>query len=210
MAFSTPNFITRLFRPFTTTRLSLGPEGGPIASRTIPAGHQLATVAAGCFWGVEHEYRKHFGTQLHDVRVGYIGGNTDSPSYRAVCSGTTGHAEAAQITFDPEKVSYRTLIEFFYKMHDPTTKDRQGNDSGTQYRSGIFWHDAEQEKIAREVTEAVDREWWGPGQVKTELLEAGKWWDAEDYHQEYLIKNPYGYVCASHHIRKFPDLKYGK
>jgi len=173
---------------------------------SIPAGAQKATVAAGCFWGVEQEYRKHFGDKLYDARVGYIGGDKANPSYRAVCSGETGHAEATQLIFDPEKVSYRSLLEFFYRMHDPTTKNQQGNDHGTQYRSGIFYHDDEQERIAREVTSKANEQWWN-GKIKTEILPAKQWWDAEEYHQKYLDRNPFGYVCASHHPRSFPDLK---
>ena len=205
MSFSTPSFVSRFARHFTGgAKLSVVPDSTAAA---IPASAQKATVAAGCFWGVEMEYRKHFsGKGLYDARVGYIGGDTNNPSYRAVCSGATGHAEATQLTFDPEKVSYRELIEFFYRMHDPTTHNQQGNDVGSQYRSGIFFHDAEQEKIAREVTAQANEQWWG-GKIKTEILPAKQWWDAEDYHQRYLINNPSGYVCASHYIRKFPDLK---
>jgi peptide-methionine (S)-S-oxide reductase len=106
-------------------------------------------------------------------------------------------AEALQVVFDPEQLTYRQLIEFFYKMHDPTTKDRQGPDTGTQYRSGIFYHDEEQEKIAKDVTEKVQKEWWKNGKVVTEILPAGQWWNAEDYHQLYLDKNPGGYECPS-------------
>lgn len=175
---------------------------------TFPATAQKATVAAGCFWGVEHMYRHHFPRDaVLDARVGYIGGDTSSPSYRAVCSGRTGHAEALQMTFDPAKVSYATLLEFFYKMHDPTTKDRQGPDAGSQYRSGIFTHGEEQEKVAREVTKAVQEQWWKNGRIVTEILPAGQWWDAEDYHQLYLDKNPNGYECPSHFLRKFPALQ---
>jgi len=177
-------------------------------AQNIPEGAQKATVAAGCFWGVEHMYRHHFDkSAVLDARVGYIGGNTDSPSYRAVCSGRTGHAEALQLIYDPTKVSYQTLLEFFYKMHDPTTKDRQGPDAGSQYRSGIFYHDAEQEKEAKRVTEKVQQQWWKQGKIVTEILPAGQWWDAEDYHQKYLDVNPGGYECPSHFLRKFPDLQ---
>jgi len=174
----------------------------------IPAGAQTATVAAGCFWGVEHLYRKHFtpATGLLDARVGYIGGSKSSPSYSAVCSGNTGHAEALQIVYDPEKLSYKSILEFFYRMHDPTTKDQQGPDRGTQYRSAIFWHDKEQERIAKEVTEKVQKEWWKGGKVVTQIAEAGQWWDAETYHQLYLENNPSGYECPSHYLRSFPAL----
>lgn len=109
--------------------------------------------------------------------------------------------------FNPEKVSYQTLLEFFYKMHDPTTKDRQGPDTGSQYRSGIFTHDDEQAKIAREVTNKVQEQWWKDGKVVTEILPAGEWWDAETYHQLYLDKNPGGYECPSHYLRKFAPLQ---
>ncbi|KAF1816590.1 peptide methionine sulfoxide reductase msrB/msrA [Eremomyces bilateralis CBS 781.70] len=184
--------------------MAFGPEG---SSATLPEGAAKATIAAGCFWGVEHMYRKAFdGKGLIDARVGYIGGDTQNPSYRAVCTGRTGHAEALQVIYDPEKLKYRELIEFLYRMHDPTTKDRQGPDTGSQYRSGIFFHDEEQEKIAKEVTDKVQQEWWKKGKVVTEILPAGQWWDAETYHQLYLDKNPGGYECPSHFLRPFPPL----
>ena len=115
-------------------------------------------------------------------------------------------AEALQIYYNPQKLSYQTILEFFYKMHDPTTPDRQGPDTGSQYRSGIFYHDAEQEAVARDVTKKVQEQWWKGGQVVTEILPAGEWWDAEAYHQLYLDKNPGGYECPSHFLRKFPPL----
>jgi peptide-methionine (S)-S-oxide reductase len=174
-------------------------SSAPPTPMPIPPGAQTATVAAGCFWGVEHLYRKNFtpATGLLDARVGYIGGATTAPSYRAVCSGDTGHAEALQIVFDPEKLSYRSVLEFFFRMHDPTTKDRQGGDRGTQYRSAIFYHDEEQEKIARDVTAKVGKEWWKGAKVVTQIEKAGEWWDAEAYHQKYLDVNPGGYECPS-------------
>ncbi|KAK3936400.1 peptide methionine sulfoxide [Diplogelasinospora grovesii] len=208
--FSTPSVLSRLLRPFTSsTTMGVSPSSssGAAAPATIPEGAEKATVAAGCFWGVEHMYRKHFGDKgLYDARVGYIGGDTSNPSYKAVCSGNTGHAEATQLVYDPTKITYSQILEFFYKMHDPTTLNQQGPDRGSQYRSGIFYHDAEQEKIAREITKKVNEQWWG-GKVVTEILPAAQWWDAEDYHQLYLTKNPYGYECPSHYLRKFPDLK---
>ena len=114
-------------------------------------------------------------------------------------------AEALQVVYDPTKIEYRSLLEFFYKMHDPTTENRQGPDVGTQYRSAIFYHDAEQEKIAKEITKKVDEQWWKGG-VATEVLPAGQWWDAEAYHQKYLDVNPGGYECPSHFLRSFPPL----
>jgi peptide-methionine (S)-S-oxide reductase len=101
----------------------------------------------------------------------------------------TTDAEALQVTYDPTQITYRQLIEFFYKMHDPTTSNRQGPDTGSQYRSGIFYHDAQQEEIAREVTKQANEKWW-KGKIVTEILPAGEWWDAEDYHQKYLDNNP--------------------
>ena len=140
-----------------------------------------------------------------DARVGYIGGKSDSPSYRQVCSGNTGHAESLLVVYDPDKVSYRQLLEFFFRMHDPTTLNRQGMDTGTQYRSAIFANDEEQLKIAEEIKEKVGREWYKKP-ISTEVTMAGKWYDAEDYHQEYLDKNPGGYECPAHFVRNFPPL----
>jgi peptide-methionine (S)-S-oxide reductase len=173
----------------------------------MPAGSEKATVAAGCFWGVEHMYRKAFdGKGLLDARVGYIGGDSKNPNYREVCSGSSGHAEALQVIYDPEKVSYRTLIEFLYKMHDPTQVNAQGPDRGPQYRSAIFFHSPEQERIAKDVTDKVQKQWWKDKKIATQILPAGQWWDAETYHQLYLDKNPGGYECPSHFLRKFPPL----
>ncbi|SLM37724.1 peptide-methionine-s-oxide reductase [Lasallia pustulata] len=208
MASAMPNFVSRLFRPFTsTTRMGLNPDG---AAQNFPPNAQKCTVAAGCFWGVEHLYRKHFdGKGLLDARVGYIGGDTKSPSYRAVCSGRTGHAESLQITFDPTLVTYASLLEFFYKMHDPTTANRQGADAGTQYRSAIFPHDAEQEKVARDVTDRAQKQWWKSGRITTEIRRMDPvkdWFDAESYHQLYLENNPGGYECPAHYVRGFPPL----
>ncbi|KAF2822673.1 methionine sulfoxide reductase A [Ophiobolus disseminans] len=182
-------------------------SNAPATPISVPAGAHTATVAAGCFWGVEHMYRKQFGKAgLYDARVGYIGGDTNDPSYRAVCSGRTGHAEALRITYDPTRITYTSLLTFFYKMHDPTTHNQQGPDRGSQYRSAIFFHDAEQEKTAREVTKKVDEQWWKGG-VVTEILPAGQWWDAEQYHQLYLEGNPGGYECPSHYLRSFAELQ---
>ncbi|EMR65023.1 putative peptide methionine sulfoxide reductase msrb msra protein [Eutypa lata UCREL1] len=206
--FAMPNFISRLFRPLSSsTRLGITSEGANGVAPTIPEGAEKATIAAGCFWGVEHLYRKHFGGKgLIDARVGYTGGDTSHPSYRQVCSESTGHAEALQILFDPTQTTYRQLLEFFYRMHDPTTANRQGPDVGTQYRSAVYFHGAEQERVAREVTAQADAQWYG-GRIQTEVLPAGPWWDAEDYHQLYLDKNPAGYECPSHFLRTFAPLK---
>ncbi|KAH8153967.1 uncharacterized protein LAJ45_01734 [Morchella importuna] len=202
-----PNLLQKLMRPFSSATMGVaGPIGTGIGS--MPAHTEKLTIAAGCFWGVEHIYRHHFGggKGLLDARVGYIGGNTENPSYRAVCSGSTGHAEALQVLYDPSVVSYERLVEFFFRMHDPTTANRQGPDVGSQYRSAIFYHSPEQEAGARKILGAVEREWFAGKSVATEVLPAGRWWDAEDYHQLYLVNNPGGYECPSHHVRNFPEL----
>ncbi|EER29548.1 Peptide-methionine (S)-S-oxide reductase [Coccidioides posadasii str. Silveira] len=203
------SLFSRLFRPFSSTAntsLSVGPAES-LAALNFPANAQKATIAAGCFWGVEHLFRKQFGNGkgLLDARVGYCGGDTKAPTYRSVCSGMTGHAEALQMVFDPSVVSYRQLLEFFYRMHDPTTLDRQGGDIGTQYRSAIFTHDDEQQRIAEKITDQVNKEWWG-NKVTTVVTPIGQWWDAEDYHQLYLHKNPSGYECPAHFVRNLPPL----
>ncbi|KAL6877090.1 peptide methionine sulfoxide reductase MsrA [Trichoderma novae-zelandiae] len=211
------NILARLTRPFTTaSRLSIAPESpsssaaassSSSSSSAIPEGAQRCTLAAGCYWGTEHLYRKHFtGKGLIDAKVGFIGGDLENPSYRAVCGGKTGHAEAADIIFDPSQVSYRQLLEFFYRMHDPTTLNKQGPDTGPQYRSGIYFHSPEQERVAREVTDKVNSQWWG-GRVVTEIVPAGQWWTAEEYHQLYLERNPDGYECPSHYLRSFKELE---
>ncbi|KAI1374244.1 PMSR-domain-containing protein [Hypoxylon crocopeplum] len=209
MAFTMPTFATRLFRPFTSSaRLGITADtAGGSASTVIPEGAEKATIAAGCFWGVEHMYRKHFGSKgLYDARVGYTGGDLSNPSYRAVCSGQTGHAEALQLHYDPTQITYRQIIEFFYRIHDPTSPNRQGPDVGPQYRSAIYYHGAEQEAVAREVTRQADEQWYKGG-VATEVAPAGRWWDAEDYHQQYLHHNPSGYECPTHFLRAFPPLQ---
>ncbi|KAI1772102.1 PMSR-domain-containing protein [Hypoxylon cercidicola] len=208
MAFTMPTFASRIFRPFTSSaRLGISADASGGASATIPEGAEKATLAAGCFWGVEHMYRKHFdGKGLYDARVGYTGGDLNNPSYRAVCGGQTGHAESLQLHYDPAKITYRQILEFFYRLHDPTTANRQGPDAGPQYRSAIYYHDEAQEKIAREVTQKANEQWY-KGAVVTEIAPAGRWWDAEDYHQQYLHHNPAGYECPTHFLRTFPPLQ---
>jgi peptide-methionine (S)-S-oxide reductase len=143
-----------------------------------------ATFAAGCFWGVEVEFRNLPG--VTDARVGYTGGHTERPGYEDVCTDRTGHAEAVEVEFDPAQVDYRTLVETFFSLHDPTQLNRQGPDVGTQYRSAIFTHDAEQERVAAEVKEQVAAR--SPRPVVTEIVPAEKFWPAEEYHQQYLVK----------------------
>ncbi|KAI9670197.1 MAG: Peptide-methionine (S)-S-oxide reductase [Alyxoria varia] len=195
--------LTRIFRSFTTGTARFSPEGGAgtsTSSGNTPQnpGASIATLACGCFWGPEHMYRHHFppSSGLLDARVGYTGGDASNPSYRAVCSGRTGHAEAIRLEYDASKLSYRQILEFFYRMHDPRQSNRQGNDMGTQYRSAVFFHGEEQEREAKEVTREVSEQWW-KNRVVTEVLPAGQWWEAEDYHQRYLERNPGGYECPS-------------
>lgn len=127
--------------------------------------------------------------------MGYAGGHTQNPTYKQVCSGTSGHAEAVQLVYDSSKVSFADLVDFFYRMHEPHTLNRQGNDVGSQYRSAIFYHDEEQKKIAETVTETARKYY---GQVSTSIEPVGVFYKAEDYHQDYLTKNPHGYECATH------------
>ncbi|CBK40244.1 Methionine sulfoxide reductase A [Nitrospira defluvii] len=154
----------------------------------------IATLAGGCFWCLEAVYDQVKGVQ--SVESGYIGGQVDAPTYEQVCSGHTGHAEAVRITFDPRLVTFRDLLNVFFVIHDPTTRNRQGNDIGTQYRSGIFYHSPEQQQIAQEVMAAVTREGVYPNPIVTEVVPASQWYEAEAYHQEYFARNPFEGYCA--------------
>ncbi|GAA6004713.1 peptide-methionine-S-sulfoxide reductase [Rhodotorula paludigena] len=165
---------------------------------TAASGEQTAYFANGCFWGTEHMYRKAFKDQLKDVKVGYIGGHAENPSYRQVCTGSTGHAEGIKVIFDPSKVSYAELTEFHFRMHDPTQVNRQGPDTGTQYRTAIFTTSDEQVEIAKKIRDEVQEAHYPGQKIATTIEPAEKWWDAEDYHQQYLHVNPNGYECPSH------------
>lgn len=160
---------------------------------------EVATLAGGCFWGLEHLLSKLSG--IVTTQVGYTGGSKANVRYEEVKKGNTGHAEAIQVLFDPKKVSYEAILLQFFRAHDPTTKDRQGNDRGSQYRSAIFYSSDEQRKIAEKVIKRVDlsKKWGAP--AVTQVIQAHEFYRAEDYHQEYLIKNPDGYTC--HFIRDF-------
>ena len=148
-----------------------------------------AILAGGCFWGMEDLIRRQPG--VLDTRVGYTGGENDHATYR----NHPGHAEAVEIIFDPDRISYRDLLEFFFQIHDPTTLNRQGNDVGTSYRSAIFYLDDEQRRIAEETTADVDASGRWPGKVVTEVAPAGPFWEAEPEHQDYLERYPNGYTC---------------
>jgi len=155
----------------------------------------IATLAGGCFWCLEAVYDQMKGVVA--VESGYIGGHVDHPTYEAVCSGRTGHAEAVRITFDPTVVSYRELLEVFFVIHDPTTPNRQGHDVGTQYRSAVFFHGSEQKQIAEEVSAGVTMEKLYGNPIVTEITAAGSWYEAEPYHQEYFARNPFQGYCAA-------------
>ena len=146
----------------------------------------IATFAAGCFWGVEDAFRGVKGVK--STTVGYTGGHTKNPTYKEVCSHTTGHAEAVEVDFDPKQVSYQKLLDLFWEIHDPTQLNRQGPDVGTQYRSASFYHDAEQEAAARASKAAQEKSGKFHGPVVTEIAPAPEFYRAEDYHQQYFEK----------------------
>jgi peptide methionine sulfoxide reductase msrA/msrB len=155
--------------------------------------HETAILAGGCFWGMEEIIRKIPG--VTKTTVGYSGGTTADPTYEEVCTGTTGHAESIQVEFDSSRLSYENLLDYFFRMHDPTTLNRQHNDVGTQYRSAIFYTSEAQKQTA----EAVKARWAKSGKfsrpITTEVTAAGKFYSAEEYHQKYLVKHPGGYTC---------------
>ena len=150
----------------------------------------IATFAAGCFWGVEAQFRQITG--VTSTRVGYLGGTTDNPTYKLVCTGTTGHAEVIEITFDPAIVSFESLLGVFWKIHNPTTLDRQGPDVGTQYRSAIFYHDQQQHQQAELVKKTLDNAHIFASPIVTEITAASTFYPAEEYHQCYLEKKGLG------------------
>ena len=158
---------------------------------------EIATLAAGCFWGVEHILKEIDG--VLETTVGYTGGSTNHPTYQDVCTGRTGHAEVVEVVFDPAKISYEKILDYFFRLHDPTTKNRQGNDMGTQYRSAIFYHSEEQREIAFKVKEQINQSKKWPKEVVTDISPASQFYSAEEYHQDYLQKNPGGYHC--HYLR---------
>jgi len=167
---------------------------GQIASPS-PIELKIATLAGGCFWCLEAVYDQMKGVVA--VESGYMGGQVDQPTYDAVCSGRTGHAEAVRITFDPAVVSYRELLEVLFIIHDPTTLNRQGHDVGTQYRSVVFCHEPDQKQIAEEVIAAVTKEKLYANPIVTEITPAGTWYEAESYHQEYFSRNPFQGYCTA-------------
>ena len=154
---------------------------------------ERAILAGGCFWGMEDLMRKIPGVQK--TRVGYTGGHLKNPTYKDVCTETTGHAEALEILFDSSVVSYRRLLECFFQIHDPTTIDRQGNDIGDSYRSHIFTTSSEQREEAFKMISDIESSKKWPGRIVTKVTPAEEFWEAESYPQDYLVKNPNGYTC---------------
>ncbi|MEM7111707.1 MAG: peptide-methionine (S)-S-oxide reductase MsrA [Chloroflexota bacterium] len=154
---------------------------------------EVATLAGGCFWCVEAVFQDLIGVEK--VVSGYIGGQIDNPTYQQICTGMTGHAEATEITFDPELISFADLLYIFWRTHDPTTLNRQGNDVGTQYRSAIFYHSEEQKRVSEESLRETDAAsvWADP--IVTEISPASKFYEAEDYHQNYYKNNRYQPYC---------------
>jgi peptide methionine sulfoxide reductase msrA/msrB len=173
-------------------------DRSPERTPTIAPREEIAVLSGGCFWGVEELIRTLPG--VVSTEVGYTGGNVPNPTYSVMTSGTTGHAEAVRIVYDPNKLQYADLLRYFFKLHDPTTLNRQGNDRGTQYRSAIFFSSPDQQKIARQVKDEVESsgKWKAP--VVTEITSASTWYPAEEYHQDYLQQNPNGYTC--HYVRE--------
>ncbi|HEY6614974.1 MAG TPA: peptide-methionine (S)-S-oxide reductase MsrA [Vicinamibacterales bacterium] len=154
---------------------------------------ERALLAGGCFWGVQELFRRYDG--VLSTRVGYTGGNTPNATYR----NHGAHAEAVEIIFDPARISYRQILEFFFQIHDPTTRNRQGNDIGASYRSAIFYTTDEQRRIAEDTIADVDESGLWPGKIVTEVVPSGDFWEAEPEHQDYLLRNPGGYTC--HFVR---------
>ena len=180
----------KLFAGKAAPAAAPGPGGGPSCEPTL----QTAFLAGGCFWGMEDILRKVPG--VVETEVGYAGGTTPSPTYEHVKTGTTGHAESIRVVFDPNVLPYAKLLEdYFFRMHDPTTKNRQGNDVGTQYRSAIFYANDEQKRVAEEVKARLERSGRWKRPITTEIVPAGPFTSAEGYHQDYLEKHPGGYTC---------------
>ena len=172
-----------------------------------PTGLRLATFGAGCFWCVEAVFQRLDGVEK--VVSGYSGGHVSNPTYEQVCAGTTGHAEVCQISYNPQKISYDKLLEVFWKTHDPTTRNRQGEDVGTQYRSVIFYHDDEQKKLAEGYKAKLDAEHIWDRPIVTEIVPFPKFWPAESYHQNYYNNNPGKVYCSlviTPKVEKFKEI----
>lgn len=174
--------------PFARAQERAAVEPKPASGET-KVKTEKAILAGGCFWGMEDLFRKQPG--IISTRVGYSGGDVKNATYRN--HGT--HAEAIEVVFDPNKTDFRKVLEFFFQIHDPTTKDRQGNDRGSSYRSGIYYTSESQKQVAEDTIADVDASGLWPGKVVTEVKPAGDFWEAEPEHQDYLVRNPGGYTC---------------
>jgi len=165
---------------------------------------EVATLAGGCFWCIDAVFREIEGVE--NVISGYTGGTTANPTYQQVCSDKTGHAEAVQVTFDPTKISYREILEIFFSIHDPTTLNRQGADTGTQYRSAIFYHNEQQKPIAEQLIEELNKAGLWKRPIVTQVAPLDKFYPAEDYHREYFARHPeqaYCQMVISPKVNKF-------
>jgi peptide-methionine (S)-S-oxide reductase len=185
-AFAACHVVPTTESPMPTTRRDIGDPDGR---------HAVATFGGGCFWCTEAVFRELDGVIA--VTSGYAGGTTSDPTYEEVCTGTTGHAEVIQVRYDPSKVDYAKILEVFFATHDPTTLNRQGADTGTQYRSVVFAHDDEQRRVAEEVKRALDASGAYDAPVVTEIVPAGDFWPAEEYHQGYYAANPSQGYCRA-------------
>jgi peptide-methionine (S)-S-oxide reductase len=179
----------------------------PVITDEVPAGYEVAIFGLGCFWGAEEIFWQVPG--VWSTSVGYAGGITPNPTYEEVCTGRTGHTEAVRVVYDPARVSYADLVKAFFEVHDPTQGMRQGNDVGTQYRSAIYFTTPEQEQTARELTRIYGEELHRQriGDITTEIRPASEisYYYAEDHHQQYLAKNPFGYRCHANTGIRFPE-----
>lgn len=182
--------------PGRSDPIVVSPKHTVLGTRTVapfPEGMRFATFGMGCFWGAEKKFWELPG--VYSTQVGYAAGMTPNPSYREVCSGRTGHNEVVRVVYDPTKITYEALLKAFWENHDPTQGMRQGNDAGTQYRSGVYVYDADQRAAAETSRVAFGKvvEEAGHGPITTEIVDAPEFYYAEDYHQQYLAKNPDGY-----------------
>jgi peptide-methionine (S)-S-oxide reductase len=190
-------------RPFTLAERHLVLDA-PLVTDDVPDGLEVAIFGLGCFWGAEEIYWQQPG--VWSTSVGYAGGYTPNPSYEEVCTGRTGHTEAVRVVYDPAVTSYADLVKIFFEVHDPTQGMRQGNDVGSQYRSAIYVTTPEQEQVARDLTAryAAVIAAKGYGDITTEIAPAPTYYYAEDHHQQYLHKNPFGYRCHANTGVPFP------
>src|SRR5881628_1050958 len=157
--------------------------------------NEVITLGGGCFWCLQPIFQDLRGVEK--VEVGYSGGQTKDPTYEDVCTDSTGHAEVVQVTYDPKTISTEELLTIFFVIHDPTTLNRQGHDAGTQYRSAVFYHAPEQKQIAEEVIAVVTKDNLYANPIVTEITPAGTWYEAEPYHQEYFVRNPFQGYCTA-------------